>query len=217
MKLGLYSYWRSSCSYRVRIALNIKQIPFEYKTIDLLARIKNPVATDFDDKNPMGQVPVLEVLDNNKTTYLSQSLPIIEFIEESYPGKYLLLPKDNLLRQKARAMAEVINSGIQPLQNLVILQELDKLGGDRNEWARRVINKGFKAFEKLLEESAGKFCIGDEVTIVDLFLIPQIYNAKRFGVDVSQYKKINEINARCMEMDAFIRASPEKQPDAPPS
>jgi maleylpyruvate isomerase len=136
-------------------------------------------------------------------------LPIIEFLEEVYPGTFSVLPKCPVQRQKARALAEVINSGIQPLQNLGILAEMEKHGVTRNVWASHVIDKGLTAFEEMLKDTAGRFCVGDEVTIADVCLVPQIYNAKRFGVDVTKYKKINQIYERCLELDAFHKASPE--------
>jgi len=216
MKLGLYSYWRSSCSYRVRIVLQLKKIEYDYKTIDLLAKVKNPDAKILDhDKNPMGQIPILEVDDGKKKEYLVQSLPIIEYLEEVYPGTQSVFPHDPLLRQKVRAMAEVINSGIQPLQNLSILEEIGRHGGDKTEWARKVIDKGLDALEQMVKEVGGRFCVGDDITLVDCCLIPQFYNAKRYGVNIEKFQNLHKIYERCLEIDAFDKASPEKQPDAP--
>ena len=163
----------------------------------------------------MGQLPVLEVDQAGKITYLVQSLPIMEFLEESYLGTYSIFPNGPMLRQKTRAMAEIVNSGIQPLQNLAILEEIEKHGGDKQEWARKVIDKGLTALEKNVKSTAGRYCVGDDVTLVDACLIPQIYNAIRFGVDVTKYEQLFKIYSRCMELDAFDKASPEKQPDYP--
>ncbi|XP_045132524.1 maleylacetoacetate isomerase-like isoform X3 [Portunus trituberculatus] len=163
----LYSYFRSSCSWRVRIVLAHKKIDYEYQPIHLLK--KEQVSDEYTKVNPMGQVPALIVEDK----MLTQSISIMEYLEETYPQNPLL-PKEPLLRAKVREICEVIGSGIQPLQNLAVLQ---KIGDEKMEWGHFYINKGFCALEQLLAGCAGKYSVGDQVTLADCCLVPQVYNA----------------------------------------
>lgn len=209
MKPVLYSYFRSSCAYRVRIALALKNIDYEYKTVNLIKGGGEQKAPDFLKVNPMAQVPVLEV----EGEFLTQSLPIIEYLDEKYPEP-CLLPKDPIKRAKVRAIAEVVASGIQPLQNLGILSMVDE--AKRPEWGKLFITKGFQALEAMLEKTAGTFCVGDSVTIADLCLVPQVYNALRFKVDMAQFPILSRINERLEKLPAFKAAHPSRQPDTPP-
>lgn len=168
---------------------------------------------DYEKLNSLHQVPSF-VVDG---VTLTQSLPIIEFLEEKYPEKPLL-PRDLLKRAQARRIAEIINSGIQPFQNLATLKKIaDVTGVDskKADWAKHFIVKGFQGLERLLEKTAGKFCVGDEVSIADLALVPQVYNAARFNVDPTPFPLIHRIADECLKLDAFQAAHPYKQPDCP--
>lgn len=209
----LYSYFRSSASFRVRIALAYKGIDYEYRAINLLKDGGEQLSSDYEKLNSMHQVPSF-VVDG---VTLTQSLPIIEFLEEKYPKKPLL-PNDPFKRAQARTIAEIINSGIQPLQNLATLKKIvDVTGVDskKGEWAKHFITKGFQGLERVLEQTAGKFCVGDEVSIADLALVPQVMNAERFSVDTTPFPLIRRIADECLKLDAFQAAHPSKQPDCP--
>ncbi|XP_047481165.1 probable maleylacetoacetate isomerase 2 isoform X1 [Penaeus chinensis] len=201
----LYSYFRSSCSWRVRIALAHKGVDYEYRAINLLKQ--EQVSDEYKKLNPLGQVPALIVNENT----LTQSISILEYLEEAYPQKPLL-PKDLFKRAKVREVCEIIGSGIQPLQNLSVLQ---KIGETKMEWGHFYIQKGFVALEQVLAESAGKYCVGDEVTIADCCLIPQVYNANRFKVDMAAFPVISRVHDALMSLDAFKAAHPSQQPDCP--
>ncbi|XP_071079343.1 maleylacetoacetate isomerase-like [Haliotis cracherodii] len=204
----LYTYWRSTCSWRVRIALALKGIDFETNIVHLVKDGGQQHTEAYKKMNPMEQLPSL-VIDGQT---LSQSLPIIEYLDETRPG-VKLLPEDPILRQKARALAEIVNCGIQPLQNLQVLQAI----GDAKklEWAKKWIEKGFDALEQVIKETAGKYSMGDQVTLPDLFLVPQVYNANRFSVDMSCYPTISRIHAELVQLPAFKAADAHNQPDTP--
>lgn len=207
----LFSYFRSSASWRVRIALAIKGVDYEYKPVNLLKN--EQISDDYKAKNPMGQVPALYV----EGVTLTQSLPIIEYLEETHPGKNLL-PKDPILRAQARQVAEIINSGIQPIQNLSIIKTVALYTGkeeDKAKWANHFIRKGFIALEAVLKRTSGTYCVGDEVTVADLALVPQVQNAKRFNVDLEEFPIITRINATLIELEPFKKADPSNQPDCP--
>lgn len=202
----LYSYFRSSCSWRVRIALAMKGIAYEYKAVSLLKG--EQMQEKYQVLTPMAQVPSLEI----DGFVINQSLPIIEYLDETREEP-ALLPKDPKQRCIVRQISEIINSGIQPLQNLKILKYV---GDDRKlEWGHKFIDEGLAALEKMLKTTAGKYSVGDEVTMADLCLVPQVYNAGRFKVDMSKFPTISRINAALGELDAFIAAHPNKQPDCP--
>lgn len=208
VKPKLYSYWRSSCSWRVRIALAIKGVQYDTVAVHLVKDGGQQHDDEFKEKNPMAQIPVL-VYDGAS---LSQSMAIIEFLEEQHP-KPSLLPANSVDRAKARAIAETIASGIQPLQNLSVLQ---KIGSEKKMgWAHDVIDAGLAAVEKMVSGTAGTYCVGDSVTIADLCLIPQIYNATRFKVDISKYPTLVKIQEACEQLDAFKVSHPNVQPDCP--
>ncbi|ROT67146.1 hypothetical protein C7M84_014790 [Penaeus vannamei] len=201
----LYSYFRSSCSWRVRIALAHKGVDYEYRAINLLKQ--EQVSDEYKKLNPIGQVPALIVDENT----LTQSISILEYLEEAFPQKPLL-PKDLFKRAKVREVCEIIGSGIQPLQNLSVLQ---KIGETKMEWGHFYIQKGFVALEQVLANSAGKYCVGDEVTIADCCLVPQVYNANRFKVDMAAFPVISRVHDALMSLDAFKAAHPSQQPDCP--
>jgi maleylpyruvate isomerase len=215
VKLRLHNYWRSSASHRVRIALGLEQLEYEYVAVDITAPAGGQQKTsEYRAKNPMMQVPTLEVqADDGGVHFLQQSLPIIEFLDET-SGKGALLPKDRFLRARARALAELVNSGIQPLQNTTTTRRVKALGGDESQWARDFIRSGLEAFEALVADTAGRFCIGDAPTLADCFLVPQIHSARRFGASLDGLERIVRISDECDELAAFAAALPARQPDA---
>lgn len=204
----LYSYWRSSCSWRVRVALEYKQLEYEYRAINLLKGEDSAPA--YLALNPAGLVPTL-VDDGN---VIGQSMAILEFLEERYPERPIL-PRGFAQRAKCRAIAMVIVSGIQPLQNLGVLEKVAKFGDDKKQpWGREVIAEGLEVVETMLKESAGRFCVGDEISIADFCLIPQLYNAGRFNVDLSKYPTLLRVQQNLEPLDCFKAAHPDRMPDA---
>ena len=212
--MKLYSYYRSSAAYRVRIALNLKQLPYETIGVHLLKNGGEQKQPEYSAKNPQKLVPALE--DNGQV--LTQSLAIIDYLDEAYPA-HSLLPATAVERARVRAMAQLIACDIHPLNNLRVLGYLkNQLGADetaKTEWYRHWIKEGFAALEILLQsEQTGRFCHGDKPTLADCCLIPQVYNARRFQVDLSPYPTISRIAAECEALPAFQTAAPENQPDA---
>lgn len=209
--LLLYSYFRSSCSYRVRIALYLKNIPFTYKPVHLVKEGGEQFRENFKKVNPLSQVPCLK----HKNRYLTQSLPIILYLEDLWPSPPLF-PKDSFHRTEVLSLCEIINSSIQPLQNFQVLKTIEKeLKGNKIHWARLWIEKGLSAVEEILKPKAGTFSFGDHLTAADLFLVPQMYNAKRFQVPLDLFPTLQHIHSQCLKLEAFKKAQPDNQPDAP--
>jgi maleylpyruvate isomerase len=209
--MKLHGYFRSSASYRIRIALGLKGLKAEQAFYHL--RKGEQRSADFLKLNPQGLVPALET---DGGDVLTQSLAILEWLEETHPNPPML-PKDPVARAKVRAFAMVIACEIHPVQNLLVLNNVRALGhGDAevNEWARRTNYDGLAACEKLLAGTKGPFCFGDTPTLADICLIPQLGNARRFGADVSGFKRLLEAEAACKSIPAFADAAPERQPDA---
>ncbi len=212
MRLTLYGYWRSSASWRVRIALGLKDLQWETVPVHLVQDGGHQRQPAHLRRNPMGQVPVLEV-DGH---HLSQSLAIIDWLDHAVPEP-ALLPAAPFERAAAFALAELVNSGIQPLQNLAVLAAVDDLqAGARAAWGQRWITDGLDAYAAEASKHSGRFSVGDAVSWADICLIPQLYNARRFACDLSRWPGLLEIEARCAEIDAFERARPERQIDATP-
>lgn len=212
MKLVLHNYWRSSASHRVRIGLGLKQLDYEYVTVNILHREQHAEA--YRARNPMAQVPTLEITEDDGTVRaIAQSLPILEYLEERFPERPIL-PKDLFLRARARELAEIVNSGIQPLQNLSTTRAVKAFGGDEVVWPKSFIADGLVAFERVASETAGAFCVGDMPTIADCCLIPQLASARRFGVDITKHTLLLGIEERCLALPAFQNAAPDRQPDA---
>lgn len=211
----LYNYFRSSSSQRVRIALAMKGLPFEYVSIHLVKDGGQQWSSEYRKKSPTAMVPLLEVPApaGGEAAYLGQSLAIIEYLDELHPSPPLL-PASALDRARARALAEIINSGIQPYQNLKVLKRIAGLGGDDKAWAREFITEGLAAFQASLPASDGPYCMGAQVTIADLCLVPQMHAARRFGVDLAPLSRLVGIDAACGTLTAFKAAAPEVQPDA---
>ncbi len=214
MQIILHNYWRSSASYRVRIALNFKQLPWTYHSVHLIKDGGQQKTPEFRAKNPMAQLPTLEIIeDNGSHTILSQSLPIIEYLDDRFP-EIKLLPTDPYLRARARALAEIINSGIQPLQNLSTTRKVTELGGDERVWVKHFITPGLEAFASSAADIAGDFAVGNTPTIADAALQPQLFSAHRFGVDFSHLPLLVALEKRYATMPAFADAHPDQQPDA---
>ncbi|XP_004230388.1 glutathione S-transferase zeta class isoform X1 [Solanum lycopersicum] len=209
-KLQLYSYWRSSCAFRVRIALNLKGLDYEYKAVNLLkGEQRDP---EYLKLNPLGYVPTL--VDGDAV--IADSFAILMYLEEKYPQR-ALLPQDCQKRAINYQAANIVSANIQPLQNLAVLKYIqEKIGPDETTpWVQGHITKGFEALEKLLKDYAGKYATGDEVYMADLFLAPQIHAAiKRFEVDMNQFPTLLRVFEAYQELPAFQDAMPEKQPDA---
>jgi maleylacetoacetate isomerase len=169
---------------------------------------------EFTKINAKQEIPVIE-LDGIR---LTQSLPIIEYLDETRPQSPQLIPKDPVKRAKARAIAEIINSGIQPYQNTSVVKHVLDLAGEEKkvEWLRFYLSKGFRAIEEALKETSGKYCIGDDITIADLCLIPQVYAAHRFSVDLTPFPICRRINAELEKMEAFRKAHAHRQVDTLP-
>ena len=212
MKLVLHNYWRSSASHRVRIGLGLKGLAWEYVVVNILH--KEQQAETYRARNPMAQVPTLEVTEDDGTVRaIAQSLPILEYLDERFP-KPPILPKDLFLRARARELAEIVNSGIQPHQNLTTTKAVKTFGGDEVAWPKPFIADGLVAFERVARDTAGKFCVGDEPSIADCCLIPQLASARRFGADITKHTLLLGIEERCLAMPAFANAAPDRQPDA---
>ena len=209
--LSLYSYYRSSCSYRVRIALYLKDIDFHYKAVHLLKEGGEQFHKDFQKMNPFSQVPCLK----QGEKVLSQSLPILLYLEELYPEP-ALLPKDSFQKAEVLSFCEMINSGIQPLQNLSVLQYIEKFTDlDKKAWAKYWLEKGLLACEIFLKDKAQSFSFGEKPGFADCFLIPQIYNARRFDIETKKFPTLERLNQSSLSLPAFQKALPENQPDAP--
>ena len=212
MKLVLHSYWRSSASHRVRIGLGLKQLPYEYVAVNILQG--EQFADAYRARNPIAQVPSLEVTeDDGERVTLTQSLAILEYLDERWPDPPIL-PRDPYLRARARALAEIANAGIQPMQNLTTLKRIKALGGDEAAWVRPFITDGLAALARIVAEVGGTFCVGDFPTIADCCLVPQLLSARRFQIDLEPYERLLAIEAHCLPLPGFADAMPHHQPDA---
>lgn len=217
MKMKLYGYFRSSASYRVRIALNLKGIDYEQASVHLLRNGGEQFSEEYRQLNPESLVPAL--VDGVDTFAISQSLAMLEYLEEVYPQQ-ALLPTNPHDRAYVRALALAIACDIHPVNNLRILKYLSGTLGlsdeQKNIWYQHWCTLGFAGLEQRLahDPRRGLFCFGDQPSFADCVLIPQIFNAQRFNVDMSPYPTLMAINQRCLELPEFIAASPAMQPDA---
>jgi maleylpyruvate isomerase len=213
--MKLYTFFRSSASYRARIALNLKGLDYEQIPIHLRRGGGEQFSATYKAINPQALVPALE--DQGRT--VTQSLAIIEYLEERYP-KPPLLPADPADRAWVRSMALIIACEVHPIQNLRVLNYLKnehKQSDDAvNNWARHWINLGLSALDQMVLRGAqpAKFCAGDVPTVADICLVPQLANARRFGCDLSRFPTLLRIESHCAALPAFANAAPEKQPDA---
>jgi maleylacetoacetate isomerase len=209
--MKLYTYWRSTTSYRVRIAMNLKGLDFEPVPIDLVSGAQK--APDYAALNPGLGVPTLVLEDG---TILTQSMAILDWLEETHPDP-ALLPTDAVARAKVRAAALTIAADIHPVNNLRVIAKLKSMGHSQQEvvaWMNDWMTSGFAAFSKLIDPDA-PFCFGDVPGLADLCLVPQLYNAHRWGCDLTPFARLTEIETRCLDLPAFDAARPENQPDAP--
>ena len=214
--IRLYSYWRSSAAYRVRIALNLKGIPYETMPVHLLRDGGEQHSAPFSDLNPQELVPVLL----HGSRILRQSMAIIEYLDETWPTPPLM-PATARDRQRVRAIAQMIACDIHPLNNLRVLQFFEKTWNvpqaERDTWVRHWIQVGLDAVEDTLcdHPSTGDFCDGEQPTLADCCLVPQVFNAERFGVEMAPYRTIRRVVQNYLALEAFQAARPENQPDAP--
>jgi maleylpyruvate isomerase len=209
--MRLFAHYRSSASYRVRIALCHKDIPYEVVPVSILAGEQH--SADHLTRNPLGQVPVLEVVEGNETAYLAQSIAIIEYLDERFPQPPLL-PREALTRARVRELAEIVNAGIQPLQNTPILESVKSHGGDPLAWARHFVSRGLDALERRARATAGAFLVGDSPTLADVCLVPQLFAARRFGIPLENFTTLLRVEERCRSLPRWDRAHPDCQPDA---
>ncbi len=210
--MKLFGYWRSSATYRVRIAMELKGLDFSYEPVNLLKGEQRSPA--FLKRNPQGLVPALET---EEGPVLTQSIAIVEYLEERYP-EIALLPADAGARAHARAIAATIACEAQPFMNLrmqtYLKEEFDFSEAAMKAWLDRWSGGAMESVEALVSRYKGDFCVGDRATIADAFLVPQMYGAIRFGVDLSRMPRLKAIHEHCSGLDAFKRAHPENQPDA---
>lgn len=211
--ITLYGYWRSSAAYRVRIALNLKNIEHQHKSVHLVKEGGQQHSAAYVALNPTHLVPTLV----DGAFSLNQSLAIIDYLDDKY-SDYPLYPNNLEHKALVKALSFDIACEIHPVNNLrvqqYIVRELDASLEQKTAWLDYWLSTGFKALETRLETTAGDFCFGDKVSVADLCLIPQVYNAVRFNIDMSAYKNINRIVINCNQLPAFIAALPENQDDA---
>ncbi len=209
-QLTLYSYWRSTTAYRVRIALHLKELAFDTRAINLVKGEQS--SPDYLSLNPSHGVPSLILEDG---TVLTQSMAIINYLDRRYPSP-ALCPTDPVLAAKVQAAALVIACDIHPVNNLKVVSQLKKLGHSQDEavaWMQDWMVRGFEAYQALIDPSSA-FSFGDELSLADICLVPQLYNAHRWGVDLSPFERLVEIEQRCLALAAFEAAHPQRQPDA---
>ena len=213
--MKLYTYFRSSAAYRVRIALNLKGLKYDAVPVHLLRGGGEQLQANYIMMNPSGLVPTFQ----DDFITLTQSMAILEYLEDEYP-EVPLMPKDSAGRARVRELAQIVACDIHPVNNLRVLRYLvNDLGLSeevKTQWYRHWIVGGLDVLEKHLarDPSAGPLCHGYLPTIADCFLVPQVFNAQRNGVDIAAYPNIARINAACVEIPAFVAAHPSNQPDA---
>ena len=207
----LHSYFHSSCCWRVRIALNLACIEVDQVPVHLARNGGEQHCQEYKQLNPMAQVPTLEI----DGLVLTQSVAIMEYIHDTHP-EVNILPKDPNMKVKVRMITELICSGIQPMQNLSVMQKHSTDSEERMRWSQHWVRLGLAALETMLTKTAGDCCVGDDVTMADCCLVPQVYNATRFSVDVSEFPTISRVTDHLNTLPEFIAAHPLCQPDCPP-
>lgn len=211
----LYTYFRSSCSARLRIALHLKDIPFNPVFVNLL-RDEQSTPTH-REINPSGTVPALIIQrDSAAPVTITQSLAALEYLEEAFPNKGpSLLPSDPEARALVRSLASIIACDIQPVTNLKILKRVAPFGADRTAWSKDLIEDGLRAYETLVARSAGKFSVGDQISVADICLVPAAWGAERVGVDLAMFPVTNGIVQRLEQEEAVRKGHWRTQPDTP--
>lgn len=213
--LKLYSYFRSSAAYRVRIALHWKQLNFETISVHLVKDGGQQHKDDYRRVNPMGHVPALD----HDGFLVAESMAIIDYLDRVF-GDKALFPADPQQRALVIQICELINSGIQPLQNLKVNQLMEKEFGQTKEdcqrWNQHWIKNGLSSLERILEKTSGAHCVGNTVTAAEAFLVPQCFSARRFGVDTAQFPVVSKMELAVLSLEPFKKAHPEAQPDYMP-
>ncbi len=223
--MKLYSYYRSSAAYRVRIVLNLKQVRYSTESVHLIRNGGEQHAAEYLDINPQGLLPSLDIAASNfnavdpepKPQIITQSSAIIEYLEEAFPQP-ALLPINLTQRAYVRTLTQIIACDMHPLNNLRVLQYIEENfdcdGPEKMTWYHHWMEKGFTALETLLtKKGSTHYCYNDQITLADAYLIPQVYNALRFKLDMTPYPAINRIYQHCIQLPAFFDAAPEQQPD----
>ncbi len=214
-KLILYNYFRSSTSFRVRIGLEIKKLSYEYQPVHLLSDGGQQNQPAYRKLNPMGGVPTLVHHDK----VLSQSLVILQYLDDVFPDSYRLFPADHFARAKALQFCEMINADMHAFGNLKVLQYLETKHSyqqdEKDAWVNYWFTQGFKAIEKSLEVSAKEFCFGSQVSAADLLLVPMATTAERFKMKLEQFPNVNRIYKSCSARPEFMKAHPFRQIDTP--
>ena len=212
----LYGFWRSSCSWRVRIALKHKNIPHSQHFVHLKRNGGEQLSTAHQHRNTMAQIPVLAIQsEQHGEIFISQSMAILEYLEDQYPTPSMY-PRDIIQRTRARQVSEVVNAGIQPLQNGSTMRAIEALGHDKTSWAKSWIQKGLDNLERMVSTfPKTPFLVSNKPSIADFCLIPQLYNARRFGCKTDHWSRLMEAEDKCFELSAFVESHPDRQPDAP--
>lgn len=213
--LKLYNYFRSSTSYRARIALALKELTYEYAPVHLINNGGEQNSAQYRTLNPIGGVPTLQ----HGEIIISQSMAIAEYIEDVFKSGQQLFPNSVGVKAKVRQVCELINADIHPLQNLKVTQFLEKnlnLSAEAKQaWLDKWIGDGLIALEKTITPSAQAFAFGNEVTLADAFIVPQLFSAKRFNVDTTRFEKLSRVDESCQKLKAFQTAHPLRQIDTP--
>lgn len=211
MAINLYHYWRSSTSIRVRWALAIKGVEYNSIPVNLLAGEEKQ--DEYLRKNPNGYVPTLEI----EGKFLGESMAIMEFLEEKFPSPSII-PGDIYAKARIRQLAELVNSGVQPLHNLAVMKRVSDDKEVQLDWNRHWIRRGFSAYEQLIDKYSDgekKFSLTDDPTIADICLVASMYSGQRFGVEINEFPKLEKIYEAAMENSAYQQAAPEKfQPES---
>jgi maleylacetoacetate isomerase len=216
VSIKLYGYWRSSATYRLRIVLNLKDIEYEYIPVHLVKNGGEQHQQNYQSLNPTELVPTL--IDDDYDLVLNQSMAIIEYLDERYPAINRLLPVDSADKVRVRALSQDIACDVQPITNLRIVQylknELSLPDIEQQRWLVHWIEKGLRSVEKRLRYTAGQYCFANEITMADVCLVPQVYNALRYSIDLNAFPLIKQIYQNCNKLSAFDAAKPENQIDA---
>jgi maleylpyruvate isomerase len=214
----LHGYFRSSTSWRVRIALGLKGIPYSSAAVHLLRDGGQQKSEAYRALNPIGEVPTLEIRGEGGEliAHLAQSVAILEYLEETHPDPPLL-PGDPITRAQTRQLVEVVNSSIHPVQNLKVMRTLTAdFGTDRAanfDWARRWIERHFVGLDALVARVSGAHAVGDDITLADIAIVPQVFNAIRFGVEMAPFPRLRAVDEAVSNHPSFVAAQPENQPD----